>query len=142
MKIMGFVVAFALCGLFLFSMLNFGVGVQEAYNVSDGLMSNAGINNTFGELNTGLGGIKDDAEVQRNATSGNDQITASFGSFLLNGIGSTISVFTDIPLMIYGIVVEGSATALGIPPIVIGLLTAFMLILMVLMLWRVIRTGE
>jgi len=39
MKVMGFVVSFALCGLFLFSMLSFGVGVQDSYNVSEGLLS-------------------------------------------------------------------------------------------------------
>jgi len=142
MKVMGFVVSFALCGLFLFSMLSFGVGVQDSYNVSEGLLSNAGINETYNDLSTGLGGIEDSASAQRNATSGTDQITPSFGSFLLNGIGSTITIFTGMPLMIYNIVVKGTATTLGIPNIVVSLLTAFMLILIVLMLWRVIRTGE
>jgi len=56
MKVMGFVVSFALCGLFLFSMLSFGVGVQDSYNVSEGLLSSEGINQTYTDLKTGLGG--------------------------------------------------------------------------------------
>jgi len=89
-----------------------------------------------------VGGIEASASAQENATSGINQITPSFGSFLLNGIGATIGIFTGMPLLIYNIVIQGTATALGIPNIVISLLTAFMLILIVLMLWRVIRTGE
>jgi|6_EtaG_2_1085325.scaffolds.fasta_scaffold20690_2 hypothetical protein len=142
MKIMGFVVAFALCGLFLFSMLNFGVGVQEAYNISDGLATNPQISSTIGNLTDNLGGMDETAGTHENSTNAQGQITENYGNVLLGGIGSTISAFTQMPLLIYNVVIKQVGITIGIHPIVIGLLTAFMLILMVLMLWRVIRTGE
>jgi|TARA_R100000093_G_scaffold35691_1_gene18851 hypothetical protein len=141
MKVMGLFSAFALCGLFLFAMLNFGFGIQENYNVNNTILSHTGLNETFADLDSELSGFDEQATAQWNATS-QEQVTESFGSLLLGGIGNAVKTFTSMVTSVYNIVIVQSAGLLGIPPVVVTLLTSFLMVMIVLMLWRVIRTGE
>jgi hypothetical protein len=134
-----YIISGFLVGLFSISFLYFILIVSQD-NDSVGLINDKTLNKTFYSLNSSLSGIQAKTESEYNATA-TEPISAGFGSIILFSIRNAGTVFggsvTSIikPLLIF------SQETLGIPPVVLGIISAIIIVSLIFLGWKMYRLG-
>lgn len=139
MDLKDYTISFLVVGLFIVCMFSFGALLQSNNKPISGMDNIDGIDITT--LTTEL-----EASQQR----ANDSITSFASENPVLATGEMI--FVTVPkitlgaisntVTIIGIIFNGLANVLGIPPLVLGILSAILLISMIFAAWKVIKAGK
>ena len=132
---------FVLIGVFVFAGISFIVTTQRNNGVTNTILENDIINRTYSNLETDLGGLSSNASTQKESFE-SEIPERGFGSLIIFAIVGVGNKFTGMIVGIYNILIVLPASLLGISPIVIGALTAILLLSLILLVWRVYRVGS
>lgn len=130
-----------LLGLFIFAIMSASIGLTSENNVNNTLMESESINSTFGNLQTQL-------ETTQSTTNGTksafEQETPTLGtdSFLFSSIINAGKVFTTLISSIFNLTFGLISEVLGISPIILGVLSAILLLSIILLAWKLYKTGK
>ncbi len=134
-------ITFALIGVFVFAGISFIVTTQRNNGVTNTILENDIINRTYSNLETDLGGLSSNASTQKESFE-SEIPERGFGSLIIFAIVGVGNKFTGMIVGIYNILIVLPASLLGIPPVVISVMTAILLISLILLVWRVYRVGS
>jgi len=137
----GLFITFSLIGLFAVMFLTFASQVQEDHGVSNSIRQDVSLNRTFNQLESNLSSFEETSETSKNGTLSGKGLEQSFGQLILDGIFESGKTMMNMVTLTYNVVIVQTAGFIGIPDIVISLLTAIITILFILAIWRLIRTG-
>ncbi len=134
-----YIVNVLLAGLFLISIVGFGVGLAHNYGEPESLMkSNTGMD--FTRLEKQVNQTSADANAWSSAFKSDNLFVVAGGIILYSiwGIGKLI--FNSV-IALFTIILDGSTAVLGFPPIVTGVIMAILIVGLIFGLWRVIKLG-
>ena len=133
-------ITFALIGVFVFASIGFIVQTQIDNDVDSTILENEVINKTYTNLETDLDDFGSKAQTQKESFE-SEIPERGFGSLIIFAIIGAGQKFTGMITGVYNIFIVLPASVLGISPIVIGVLTAMLVVSLVLLIWRVYRAG-
>ncbi len=133
-------VTFALIGIFVFAGISFIVQTQLDNDVENTILENEVINKTFTNFETDLSDFSSKTQTQKESFE-SEIPERGFGSLIIFAIIGVGQRFTGMITGVYNIFIVLPASILGISPIVIGVLTSILIVSLVLLIWRVYRTG-
>lgn len=137
----GLFITYSLIGLFAVIFLTFASQVQEEHGVSNSIRQDVSLNRTFNQLESNLSTFEETSETSKNGTLSGKGLEQSFGQLILDGIFESGKTMMNMVTLTYNVVIVQTAGFIGIPDIVISILTAIITILFILAIWRLIRTG-
>jgi len=105
------------------------------------LLENDALNRTITSINTSIKDV--DATVNKTKVKFEEEKSSvATGFFLLESIFSAGRTFTTMVVAVFTGTFTAFAEILGVPTIVIGVVTAILLISVILMLWSLYKTGR
>lgn len=138
-------ISFALIGLFVIALMNFGILLQNENNSSIQIIDDPRINKTFGDLNQNLSqeNLKDDVS-EKKKTFETEEPQISQGNLLLNSIKFIWTGISDTITGVYNIInglifqtLFGSTFS-----VLLSVLGAILSALVILFGWQLFRTGR
>jgi len=142
MNMRSLIISALLIGLFMYAMISFGAQLAIDNEANQSILDHDSINDSFRGLDTQLGNAQDQAQSQRVGFEGENIEDERSDSLLFLSIVSAARVFTSMLINIYNLTFGLASETLGINPVIIGVFSAILLIVLLLMAWRLIKTGE
>jgi len=133
-------VIFAVVGIFVLAMISFGVNLQESNDVNDTILNNDVINHSYHNLDTTLSNSKDNSSRALGSFE-NETASGGFGSLVFFTIPSAMKIVRGLITGVFSILIQFPAQILGISPSIIAILEAILLILIIVSLWRLYKSG-
>lgn len=133
-------VNFVLLGLVVFSLMAFVVQFQTD-NGQDTILENEIFNRSYQGLQSNLTSFRDTSQSQKENFEA-DPPTVSFGALVVFAIVSAGQIFASMILSVYNVFIILPASFLGIPEVVIGVFTSIIILSIILLLWKLFKTGE
>jgi hypothetical protein len=130
-----------LIGLFIFAMVSFAVEFGTQNDANQTILDNEAINSTYVDLESDLNTAINTTESQRGGFFKDIPVIGEI-SVILNSIVGTVRVFIELMKGFYDLTLGLIAKTLGINPIIMGVITAIILMTTILLAWRVYRSGE
>lgn len=130
---------FLLAGLFLIAMISFAVIIAGNYGHSEELVKSDKID--FSALEEQINQTNTDAERWAESFK-SDNPLLGFGSLVLYSIWGIGKLMWGAVVTILHIYLVGLGDVIGISPIVIGSITAIVIVGLIFYLWRAIKSGE
>lgn len=137
----GLIIAFLLVGLFFFAMISFGVQINEDNDANTSITNIPFINSTYTSLQTNLSSSSTTSQSQREGFE-SEIPTEGVDNILLFSIVSIGKVFGSMLTGLFNVIVIGSSQALGINPIIIGVIQSILLLTLIIFIWKTIKQGE
>lgn len=137
------IISFLLVGLLLYALISFGVQFQTDMEANETILNEKILNNTYGGLRVNLTSGEDTANASRTNFE-REEAKAEFGSLTLSSVVGVAKSFTGTMTSFFNVffgllvVVLLSKEFL----IVTGTLAAILLITVIFLGWRWIRTGS
>lgn len=132
--------AIALTAIMVLGLLLAASGIQEQNNAVQPLSSNALFEDTLGNLSTTLDANEGVAGTQYNAFI-NEEPPKGVFSILLFGIVSVGKSFANMVQLIFSTVIKLPLVVLGIPPTVVSMVLAWLVIGICTALWVLYKLG-
>lgn len=135
-------VSWVLLGLFVVSMIAFTIGIQEKNGLESTIGNDSIINSSYVSLTNTLSESTDTANSSKTAFESDIEPQTSFGDLVfvsILGVGKTI---TGMIIGVYNILFVLPTTKLGIPKLITNVLSTLIIMTLVLMAWRVYRSGD
>ena len=133
-------VNYALLGLLILSLLAFGFTLQTDNNASETIKDNTLLNESFGQLQTNLGGMRSKSQTQRELFE-EEKPTAGFVSLILFSVVSSGKVFTGMIMGTFNVLIKLPMIVFGIDPIIASVLSTILLVGIILGLWVLYKLG-
>ena len=133
-------ITFALFGLLVFSLMSFIVKIQTDNDAESSLLDNEIINKSFYQLESNLTNAEKDANQQKGIFE-EETPTVSFGSLVFTTITSIGKVFSGIIMGVYNLLIKLPMSILGVSPVIAGVISTILIILIILGLWEVYKLG-
>ena len=134
-------VSFAVLALLVFATFSFIVAFQNDNNATDKIISNSIINRTFNNLDNNISVLGKNMSTEEQ-NQNNDAITESSGSLVMFSISNAGKTVKGIIFGLFNVLIILPASFLGIPSQVIIILTSILAITLLILFWRLIRSGE
>ncbi len=133
-------VSFMMIGLVVTGIFAFSIGFQDENDVSDTITQNTIINNSFTDLQSQLGGLRDKSQTQK-ALFESENPTGGFGTILLFSIVSSGKVFNSMIVGVFNTLITLPAVILGVDPVITSVISTLLLITIIISLWIVYKLG-
>lgn len=133
-------VNFMLVGLVILSLFSFGVFFQEENNLDEQFIENSLMNETYSNLRTQLGELRDESQAQKTLFE-SENPTSGFGTILLFSIVSSGKVFNGMVVGVFNTIIKLPTVFLGIDPVVLSVLSAILILAIIIGLWRLYKLG-
>lgn len=130
-----------LAGLFLFASIQLGVQLGEQNNASISILENPSINKSYVNIESELEDTTDSAESQRQSFFKDIPIVGEI-TLIVQSIIGIVRVFLTSIVNFFNVFFTLLEETLGIPSLVLKTLTGIILIVVVLLAWRIIKTGR
>ena len=137
-----FAVGVVLAGLFTIALLTFGVGFAGENNANQSIADERLIAPFNDSLQANLEGIKGITEGQREAFESQEAQGGQDQGFGLTSIVGIIFTFTSMMFTTFGIIINTVSSAIGLSPLVVDIIIGAMILTIVLLGWKVIKTGQ
>ncbi len=137
----GLIITALLVGLFIFALISFGVQLAKNSDANMSILDNPAINDSFVSIESKLGEAKDTAEAGRKGLWSGIPLLEEVG-IILDSIVSVGQVFSQMVIGVYELTFGLITETLGISPIVLGVITAIVLVSIVLLAWSVFKSGK
>lgn len=131
---------FAIIGVFIFASISFIVTTQIDNSANNTILENDVINRTYERLETNLSDFGSQTQTQRESFE-SEIPERGYGSLIIFAIVGIGQRFSGIIASVYNIIIVLPASILGVSPVVISTITAIVLVSMILLIWRVYRSG-
>lgn len=132
-----------LIGLFIVGFITFIIQFQEETGTETRIIDNPAISKAFGNISKELNESSANAEAQRQTMiDESSNPVLSLGFFVIRSILNAGAVFMNLIVGIFGYISVLMLETLGIPPIVLGTLSAILIITIVLAVWKLWKVGE
>lgn len=141
----GLMIAGLLLALFIFAAISFGVQISEDTGANMSLLDNEVINRSYREVELNITFAQTTAESQKTSFFRDVPIIGEIvGAFdiILGSIIGVGRIFGNVLVSLYNLTFGLIASVLGVSPVVISVFTTILLILIVLLAWRVYRSGS
>lgn len=129
-------VSFALLGLVIFGMLSFTIIFQNDNNANENILEDDIINSTYYTLYGNLSNAETSSKEQ-NIIFGNVTPTESYGEVQVDSVVSPTKAFKSIILGIYNVLIKLPTQLLGVPPIVMAMISAILIMLLIIGIWAI-----
>jgi hypothetical protein len=133
------VISVVVSGLFVLSILSWVILTQTQNNTEYLITNNTVINSTYSNLYGNISAAQTQADTAFVPYAGNTTPTTSYGIADINLIVSPTRIFTALTLGTFNVIVVLPSKFLGVPPIVIGIAEAILLLIIILGGWALIR---
>ncbi len=133
-------VIFALIGVFVFASISFIVKTQTDNSVTRTILEDGIINRTYVDLESNLNSTREQVQTQKDSFE-SENPERGFGSLIIFSIVGVGKTFAGMTLGVYNIFIVLPSEVLGIPRIVVGVFTAILVVSLILLVWRVYRSG-
>ena len=131
---------FMLIGLAIFSIFSFISNFQDNNGVTEKLMDNALMNESFGELQTDLRTLRDQSQAQKTLFE-SENPTSGFGTILLFSIVSSGKVFNGFIVSIFNSVIKLPQVVFSLDPVITSIISSILLLSIIIGLWIVYKLG-
>ncbi len=133
-------ITFALIGVFILCMVNFGVQIAQDNESNESILNEEIINRSFNVgLNASLTPFQDQAEEQQGKFE-EDSTALGAGFFMLEAILNAGKIFSGMIVGIWNLIFL-PLDILGIPRAVIGVMATILIVSLVLFAWRAYKSG-
>ncbi len=132
-------IIFILSSLFMLSMYQFGLGVASEYGHDESLIDDPRID--MAGLENQLDNASSEANARFEAFS-RDNLFVTLGEIVLFSIWGIWKLTTGSIVAIYKILTSGMVNVLGFDPVVMGTISAILLMALIFAGWRLIKQGE
>lgn len=134
-------VAIMLAGVFAIALINMQINFSSNNNSNNSLLQESVINDSYTSLNDSFSSFQSTAQENKNAT---DQEIASvgFNSILLFSALASARAITGSISTTFNTMVLIFQKYLGINAIIIGVFSGMLIFIMILYIWRTMRSGE
>ena len=134
-------ISLILVSLFFFAMSSFVIGYAQINNANQTILDDPAFNSSFGNIQLELEGIQGGGQNTReNFEQEVPQIDNNF--VLLTSIISSIKIVTSSTVALYNVITQTVSQQLGVNAIVLTVLSGIFLLILILLGWRVIKSGE
>lgn len=144
MKFKELFVRFALFGLIVFCLIAFVYTIQKdngvPYGTGKNILDNEILNKSFHQLESNLSDMESKANKQKANFEG-ETPTISFGSLVFTTITSIGKVFNGMIIGVYNLFIVLPMQLLGVSPVIAGVLSTILIILIILGLWEIYKLG-
>lgn len=130
---------FLLAGLFLICLISFAVVLAHNYGQTEALMKTDKID--FSGLERQINQTTINANAWGETFKSDNLFVVAGGIVLYSVWGITKLIWGSVTSM-FTIFTAGAGSVLGVPPIVIGVLTAIIIISLIFAGWRLVKLGE
>ena len=133
-------IAFLLVSLFAISIYNFAIGVGGEYGYSaDEFLSSDEID--FESLDTQIRETSEEAESWQEKFR-DDNVFVAFGPLVMFSLWGIAKLMWNSINLIFELLFGGIAGVIGIDPMVVGVISAILLITIIFAIWRLLKVGE
>ncbi len=139
-KFYEFFINFMLIGLVVLSLFAYGVAFQEENNVENKFIEDSLMNDTYSNLRTDLGSLRDTSQAQKTLFE-SENPTSGFGTILLFSIVSSGKVFNGMIVVLFNSLIKLPVTVLGLDPIIVSVLSTMLILTIIIGLWIVYKLG-
>ncbi len=134
-------ILFSLVGVLVLATISFGVTFQEENDVTNTILEDQRINNTFIRLGGNLSDFESETQSQREVYE-SEIPERGLASLIIFSLVPIIQKFTAMIVGIFNILIIIPSEILGIPGVVMGTLEAIFLVSFIILGWRVLRVGS
>ena len=134
-------ILFSLVGILVLGTISFGVTFQEENDVTNTILEDQRINNTFIRLGGNLSDFESETQSQREVYE-SEIPERGLSSLIIFSLVPIIQKFTAMIVGIFNILIIIPSEILGIPGVVMGTLEAIFLVSFIILGWRVLRVGS
>ncbi len=134
-------ILFSLVGILVLGTISFGVTFQEENDVTNTILEDQRINNTFIRLGGNLSDFESETQSQREVYE-SEIPERGLSSLIIFSLVPIIQKFTAMIVGIFNILIIIPSEILGMPSIVMGTLEAIFLVSFIILGWRVLRVGS
>lgn len=131
---------FVMIAIVVFALMSFVVQL-EVDNGETSILENEVFNRSYQALQTNLTSFSDTTQGQKENFEA-DPPTLSFGALVVIAIVSAGQIFSGMLISLYNIFIVLPSTFLGIPQIVVSVLSSILVVTIILLLWRLYKVGE
>jgi len=135
-----YITASILIGVFIVAMLSGGIYLATTNDKNSTLMENEAINTTFSDISNQLGNVQTEANKSKTAFEGETGIITT-GFLILESIFGLGITFTKIFISTMNLPLILVEEIIGIPPLVTGAILSILIFLILLLAWRLYKTG-
>lgn len=139
-KFYDFFINWMFVGLLIVSLLSFGVFYQEDNNAEDKFIEDSLMNETYTNLRTDLGELRDKSQAQKTLFE-SENPTSGFGTILLFSIVSTGKVFNSMIIGVFNTLIKLPTVVLGLDPIILSVIGTMLILTIIIGLWIVYKLG-
>ncbi len=133
-------VNYALAGLLVLSIFFFCITLQLDNNAKEIITDNTLLNESFGELQEDLSGMRSISQTQRELFE-EEKPTTGFGTLVLFSIVSSGKVFTGMTIGTFNVLIKLPMVLFGIDPIISSVLSTILVVVIILGLWYLYKLG-
>lgn len=139
-SIKGLFVMFILIGLFSIAIISVGIGVSNDNKVNSSITNDTEILELYDDLSSSILKSKSDMDTQKDVLEGSspEEDTDEISITAIFSIGKKI---ISLPKTFYNLLVKPLQTKLGVSSIVINAFASIILALMIILIWRWIKSG-
>lgn len=133
-----YIIYFLLIGVAVVSVIGFGSKMAQNYGLSDSVMKTDKID--FSRIEAQVNQTSADANSWGNAFR-NDNFFVSLGAIVLFSLWGIGKLIWSAIISFFTIFFDGASSLIGIPPIVVGVLLAILIVSLIFALWRTVKQG-
>ena len=137
----GLLISFLLVGLFTFSMITFGDKLIDDNEGNESVIDHPAVQTLNTTIFGNLSDTQSQAQTKRESFE-EEEPSAGFGTLLLFSLVEVARAFTSTFVVLYNVLFGFARDILGIPTIAMITIGATMLITVILLSWRLFKTGE
>lgn len=134
-----FIITGLIVGIFIFAIINFGVQLSSENNANTTILENQKINSSFTSMNTTLSNTQD--TLNSSETSFFSDTIIGDAGIIIESIVGVANVATGIITAVYSLTFGMVASTLGVSSLVVSIFSAIVLITIILLSWRTIKSG-
>jgi hypothetical protein len=137
-RISDILISMVIISIFIFGIISFTSITQSDNNVTNGLMTNKLINDTYGNLSSQLSSSQDDSQASLSNLS-DIPPTQEFGEIKVTSIVSATRMMKSLITGLWNTLIRLPQIVYGVSPVLASALTALIIVLLILGLWLVWR---
>ena len=131
---------FMIIGLVVVSLFALMVTFQDENSVSEPVIENSLMNETYGKLRTDLGNLRSESQAQKTLFE-SENPTGGFGTILLFSIGSSGKVFNGMVIGLFNTLIKLPVGFLGLDPVIVSVISTMLILTIIISLWILYKLG-
>lgn len=135
------IISMILVAVFAFTIIGFGAQFAIDNETNKSILNDPIINKSYGDIQTQLDSSSDSVETQKDSWY-NDVPVIGAINLIWKSLTGILRVFFSTFTNLYNVIVTLISTTLGIPAIVLNAINVIITISILLLLWRLVRSGS